>query len=399
MRKWFNLAKRALCLSVTVLLLLLVYGSVTVPDKVLRVEQEPNRRSIYTLTPMTVAAADRLPTQTEYNAMVKLFRVFPVKRAKLTVTKRPQVVPGGDIFGLRLYTSGVIVISMEPVKTAQGSVFPAKDAGVRTGDIILRVNDEAVYSHTQFSTLLTDAQGDTLSLTVLRGGEQKELTFQAAYSEIYQRYMAGLWVRDSAAGIGTMTFYLPQSGVYAGLGHAVCDVDTGERMPLYNGDIVSAQIHGCKKGTGGQAGELRGSFSGQRRGSLLANADDGVYGVLDTCDQTAQTVPVALPDEVHEGAAQMISTVDGSGPQTFQVEIEKRMPRDNEGRNLIIHVTDERLLAVTGGIVQGMSGSPLLQNGALVGAVTHVFINDPARGYAIFADTMVRNCLSLETAP
>ena len=399
MKKWFNLAKRALCLLITALLLLLVYGSVTVPDNVFRVEEEPYRRSIYTLTPMTVAAADRQPAQTEYNAMVKLFRVLPVKRAKLTVAKRPQVVPGGDIFGLRLYTSGVIVISMEPVKTAQGSAFPAKDAGLRTGDTILRVNGEPVCSHTQFSALLSDAQGDPLILTVLRGSEQKEVEFRAAYSEIYQRYMAGLWVRDSAAGIGTMTFYLPQSGVYAGLGHAVCDVDTGERMPLYNGDIVSATIHGCKKGTSGQAGELRGSFSGQRRGSLLANADDGVYGMLDTCDPKAQTVPVALPNEVQEGEAQMISTIDATGPQVFTVEIEKLIPRDHQGRNLIVRITDARLLNETGGIVQGMSGSPLLQGGALVGAVTHVFINDPERGYAIFADTMVRNCLSLEAAP
>ena len=164
---------------------------------------------------------------------------------------------------------------------------------------------------------------------------------------------------------------------------------------MYEGDIVAAAIHGCKKGVAGQAGELRGSFAGDRIGSLLLNEADGVYGVLDSFEVNAPSVDVAFPDEVAAGSAQMISTIDDSGPQTFEVQIEKVTPRDTEGRNMIIRVTDDRLLHQTGGIVQGMSGSPVLQNGRLVGAVTHVFVNDPQRGYAIFAQTMVKNCRTI----
>ena len=197
-------------------------------------------------------------TNTEYDALVKLFSSIPVKHTRLKISERQQVAVGGEIFGLRLYTSGVIVVSTEPVQTADGAVFPAKKAGLKAGDIILTVDGTPVNSHTQFSALLADAQGLALQFTFLRNGEEHETTFAAAYSTVYGRYMAGLWVRDSAAGIGTMTFFLPQTGVYAGLGHAVCDVDTGEILPLYNGDIVSAELHGIKKGSPGQAGAQTG---------------------------------------------------------------------------------------------------------------------------------------------
>lgn len=396
MKKWLHYGKCAVCLAVTVLLLLLVYGFVTVPDAMTRAQTDTPARSIYTLTPMTVrfAADDR--SKTEYDALVKLFASIPVKHTRLTVSERRQVAVGGEIFGLRLYTSGVIVVSVEPVQTADGTAFPARQAGIRAGDIILTVDGEPVNSHAQFSALLADAQGKMLHLTYLRNGKESETTFEAAYSAVYDRYMAGLWVRDSAAGIGTLTFSMPQTGVYAGLGHAVCDVDTGEIMPLYNGDIVSATLHGVKKGTPGQAGELRGAFQGDRIGSLQLNEADGVYGILDTVDPAAALVPVALPQEVEQGEAQIVSTVDESGPRRFSVEIEKVMQNDSEGRNLIVHITDEALLRLTGGIVQGMSGSPVLQHGRLVGAVTHVFINDPTRGYAIFAQTMLQNCAVIE---
>jgi len=381
---------------VTVLLLLLVYGFLTVPDTISRTQSDPIARSIYTLTPVTAQQPSADRQGTAYDALVKLFSSIPVKRTRLQLSEQRLVALGGEIFGLRLYTSGVIVVSIEPVQTQNGAVFPAKKAGIRAGDIILRVDGAPVYSHAQFSALLADAQGEPLRLSYLRDGKENEAQFEAAYSAVYNRYMAGLWVRDSAAGIGTMTFYLPESGVYAGLGHAVCDVDTGEIMPLYNGDVVAAQLHGCKKGAPGQAGELRGSFAGDRIGSLLLNQENGVYGVLDQTDSSTSTVPVAWEQDVAPGNAQILSTIDSGGVQRFAAEIEKVMPNDGEDRNLVIRITDERLLQTTGGIVQGMSGSPILQNGQLVGAVTHVFINDPTRGYGIFAQTMLRQCAVIE---
>lgn len=395
MQKVLKRINGCVCLSLAVLLCLLVYGFLTVPENYTQSETEGQARSIYTLTPMTVQETGGGETVQEYNALVKLFRTIPVKRARLTVGARSEVVPGGSIFGLRLFTAGVIVVETETIETEAGRVSPAKQAGLQPGDVILSLNGEPVRSHTQFSALLADAEDTPLTVVYQRDGQQKKTTFRAAYSTVYDRYMAGLWVRDSAAGIGTMTFYLPENGVYAGLGHAVCDVDTGEVLPMYEGDIVAAVIHGCKKGVAGQAGELRGSFAGDRIGSLLLNTADGVYGALDSFDVNAATVEVAFPQEVETGEAQMISTVDDSGPHTFDVQIEKVTPRDNEGRNMIIRVTDAKLLEKTGGIVQGMSGSPVLQNGRLVGAVTHVFVNEPQRGYAIFAQTMAQNCRAI----
>ena len=396
MQRILNQTKRVFCLSVLLLLALLVYGSVTVPDAIVRIEDEAAPRSIYTLTALTMQSEQEAPAVRTYDAQVRLLSVLPVKRTRLTVSERVCVVPGGDLFGLRLYTSGVIVVSLEDVQTAAGPACPGKEAGLLKGDVILTADGTAIHDHNQFSALLADAQENAVRLTARRGDETFETTLRPAFSEAYHRYLAGLWVRDSAAGIGTMTFWLPQSGIYAGLGHAVCDADTGDVLPLFQGDIVSAVVNGCKKGAPGQAGELQGAFQGERIGSLVQNDEDGVYGRLDSFDKEAETVPVALPREVKTGPCELVCTVDAQGPRRFSAVIEKVTQKDESGRNLVLRVTDDRLLEMTGGIVQGMSGTPVLQNGALVGAVTHVFVNDPKRGYAIFAHTMAVNCLQLE---
>ncbi len=395
MQKMIVQTKRACCLLVLLLLLLLVYGSLTVPDAIVRIEDENAPRSIYTLTALTAQSDSERPSIRTYDAQVSLFRVLPVKRTKLTVSERISVVPGGSLFGLRLYTSGVIVVSMENVQTAAGTVCPAKEAGLQKGDVILTLDGTPIRDHNQFSALLADAGEQAVRLSVRRGETALQMMLRPAFSETYGRYMAGLWVRDSAAGIGTMTFYLPQSGVWAGLGHAVCDADTGEVLPLLEGDIVAAAVNGCSKGAPGRAGELQGVFRGERIGSLIRNGADGVYGRLDAYDDSAPAVQVALPREVAAGPCEIVSTVDGSGPQRFSAVIEKVTQKDDSGRNLVLRVTDARLLALTGGIVQGMSGSPVLQNEALVGAVTHVFVNDPKRGYAIFAHTLLEQSVLL----
>lgn len=396
MQKLVTMAKRVCCLFVLLLLVLMVYGSFTVPDSIIRVQSEAAPRSIYTVTNMTVRSDSEMKMVRTYDAQVKLFRAIPIKQTLLTVSERIRASPGGALFGLRLYTSGVIVVGIEPVQTGSGAVTPAKEAGLQKGDVILTINGTTIRDYNQFSALLADAQGQPVRLSFQREERQMETDLCAAFSEPYQQYMAGLWVRDSAAGIGTMTFYLPQNGLYAGLGHAVCDIDTGEKLPLFQGDIVEATVSGCKKGIPGQAGELQGSFAGERIGSLLLNENDGVFGRLDQFDTAAGTVPVALPQEVSTGSAEIISTVEENGPKHYAVKIEKVNEKDESGRNLVLRVTDERLLQITGGIVQGMSGSPVLQNGLLVGAVTHVLVNDPKRGYAIFAHTMATHCLSIE---
>ena len=389
--KWIRFVQTMLSAAVLLVLGLLVYGMMTVPDEIVTIAQETPARSNGIYSVQSLSASDETePAQTNYPVRVQLFHTIPVKISKMTVNRRQYAVVSGEIFGLRLYTSGVVIVSTEKVETPQGEVYPADQAGLKKGDIILTVNGEPVRSHTELSRLFSEYLGTPMKIGYERGGEARSTTFAPAYSEAQGRYMAGLWVRDSAAGIGTMTFYDPESGVYGGLGHAVCDVDTGEVLPLYNGDIVAATITGCYKGTAGQAGELIGSFQSESIGSLLRNDADGVYGFLEDPDRSAALTPVALKSEVQTGEAQIIATVDETGPQQFSVEIEKITPDDPQYRNMIVRVTDPRLLEITGGIVQGMSGSPVLQNGRLVGAITHVFVNEPQRGYAIFAQQMTQ---------
>lgn len=335
-----------------------------------------------------------------YDVEVKLLNLFPVKNSHVTVTQRRYVVPGGKAFGLRLYTNGVVIVGMDAVETRDGSTNPAKDAGLREGDIIVSMDGQSVSRNEDVSRIFRGCGGNAIQLRIRRGTQDMDVKFQPACSASDGKFRAGLWIRDSSAGVGTLTFYEPESRVFAGLGHAICDVDTGEEMPLLAGDIVDAHINGCYKGSKGAAGELCGVFGSRVMGTLTVNGNTGVYGVMNASSAlTGKAVPVALRQEVKTGPAQIISTVDGKEPQYYDVEITKIYSGpDTQVKNMIVEVTDEALIKKTGGIVQGMSGSPILQNGMLVGAVTHVFVNNPLQGYGIFAENMLHTAETVVAA-
>ena len=301
------------------------------------------------------------------------------------------MIPGGTPFGLRLYTNGVVIVGMDSVETKEGSVNPAKEAGLKEGDVIVSMDGQPVSRNEDVSRIFKGCAGHALKFHIRRGAQELDVTFQPACSISDGKFRAGLWIRDSSAGVGTLTFYEPESRVFAGLGHAICDVDTGEEMPLLAGDIVDAHINGCYKGTKGAAGELCGVFGNRVMGSLAVNGNTGVYGVMNAGNAlSGKAIPVALRQEVKTGPAQIISTVDGKAPQYYDVEITKIYSGpDTQVKNMIVEVTDSALIEKTGGIVQGMSGSPIIQNGMLVGAVTHVFVNNPLQGYGIFAESML----------
>ena len=204
------------------------------------------------------------------------------------------------------------------------------------------------------------------------------------------QYKIGVWVRDSSAGIGTMTFYDNDTGCFAGLGHGICDSEAGTILPLLSGDIVTAEINGLTKSTTGSAGSLRGYFADDNAiGTILTNSERGVFGKAEKAPIDNLEIPIAWKQNVHTGEAKVLSTIDGSEPKYYNIWIENVSRNDNqETKNMVIHVTDGELLDTAGGIVQGMSGSPIIQDGKLIGAVTHVFVNDPTRGYAIFAENM-----------
>lgn len=387
----------ALCIAVfgTV-----AYGASTLPDEIY-ISQNDNISfgSLFSADKgEEICAVGTGGIKPEYKSRITALKVIPVKDITVNVTKRRYVALGGDVFGIKLYTKGVIVVSIDSVTTSKGSTDPAIDAGLKCGDIITHINENAALSSQQLTDAIEQSQGKELKLRINRNGESLALSLKPALS-VNGGYKAGIWVRDSSAGIGTITFYDDNIGMFAGLGHGVCDVDTGKIMPLNNGEAVKARVNGFYKSSAGNPGELCGVFSDISLGSLRVNHEKGVYGEL-LQPSGRKKVPVALESEIQAGKAQMITTIDDSGPQYYDIEIVKVYPSsDLSSRNMIIKVTDPALIEKTGGIVQGMSGSPIVQNSMLVGAVTHVFVNDPQQGYAIFAERMLETMDTLSNEP
>lgn len=375
-----------------------IYGTLSLPDEISISDEEKIDLGnlFYFEENEPIRAAATGIGKTEYKSQITALKIVPVKEIKINVTKRRFVAPGGETFGIKLYTKGIIVISTDSVKTQKGDADPAIISGIKCGDIITHINDVPASSSQQMTDAVENSNGNALHLKIDRNGEIIDVYLKPVMS-VNGRYKAGLWVRDSSAGIGTVTFYDDSSGMFAGLGHGVCDVDTGKIMPLSNGEAVRAKVNGFYKSSAGNPGELCGIFSDIALGSLRVNHEMGVYGEL-LQPSGAKVMPVALENEIKLGKAQMITTIDNSGPQYYDIEITKIYPSsDLSARNMIIKVTDPVLLEKTGGIVQGMSGSPIVQNSMLVGAVTHVFVNSPDQGYAIFAERMLETMDSLKS--
>lgn len=328
-----------------------------------------------------------------YTANLKLFGLFPVKQVTVRVVEQEMVIPCGTPFGIKMFTDGVLVVGMSDVDTAAGAFNPAKSAGIKTGDVIVSIDDTTVTSTDQVAKLVEMSEGKAMTFHIRRDNIAFDVQFTPAKSVNENRWKAGLWVRDSSAGIGTLTFYRPGYNVFAGLGHAVCDVDTGETLPLATGEIVPARIYSIVRGQSGQPGELRGGFESGTLGRLTVNGETGIYGTLSQIPVNNDPVPVAMKQQVKTGDAQVLTTLDGVTPQLYDIRIDQVHYNDSSPtRNMVIEITDPELLEQAGGIVQGMSGSPILQDGRLVGAVTHVFVNDPTKGFAIFAENMLKTC-------
>jgi len=303
-----------------------------------------------------------------------------------------QVVPVGRAVGIKLFSDGVMVVGFSQVPAAGGSVIPAKSCGLREGDIITHINAAEVDTIEEVQEQLAAIGGEEMSIRALRDGKQLQVTAQAVQCSTDGTYKLGAWLRDSMAGIGTVTYYDPDTGAFGALGHGVNDVDTGQLMPMETGGVLSATVTDVKKGKRGEPGELHGAFDQTHDvGELTANTAQGIFGTLSEAalagDQPA--VEVAARSQVETGPAAILSNIAGDEVREYQIEITKLFSRESEGRDMTIKVTDPDLLEATGGIVQGMSGSPILQNGRLVGAVTHVLVGDPTQGYGILAERMV----------
>lgn len=351
----------------------------------------PQYRQISAVLPETAELQAGTSSSLSREAELRILGVIPVKTTWLQEVEERYVVPCGTPFGLKMLTEGVIIVGLNPVETKTGTVYPADEAGLQKGDIILEVNNSPVHSNAELTAAVRKCGGSALEFLVHREEKELRILVQPAKSLGDSEYRCGIWVRDSSAGIGTVTFYDPATGIFGGLGHAVCDVDTGEPMPLSSGEVVPVYISGVQKGEAGLPGELQGSFlSSVPIGTLTINNETGIFGYLDKSPSQLDAVPLCFRQDVKEGTAQILTTITGNSPDWYDIVIE-HVNLDNNAptRNMVIRVTDPDLLSVTGGIVQGMSGSPILQDGKLVGAVTHVFVNDPTRGYGIFAENML----------
>ena len=299
-----------------------------------------------------------------------------------------QLIPVGTAVGIEVDVDGVLVEKLCEVETADGTAHPAKSAGLKDGDVIIAINGEDVDDLEDFAEELRERKGETVTLTVLRESKTFTCELTPALSKEGE-YRLGLWLRDKVAGIGTVTYYDPKSGEYGALGHGINDPESGTLIPITKGKTFGASVVDVVRGKSGDPGELTGSFdTGAVFGTVAGNTVYGIFGSCGGTKNVGELMETAAAGEVKVGAAQILSTVDGSEPQLYDIRIDKIRRCGTEERYQI-SVTDPDLLERTGGVVCGMSGSPIIQNGKLVGAVTHVLVNDPTRGYGIFIENML----------
>ena len=325
---------------------------------------------------------------------LSLSMVFHTAILPANAEETKTVTLGGQPFGVKFYNSGVLIIELESFESGGKTVCPAEEGGLKVNDIIKKVNDTAVKTNEELARAAYGSGGSPLRLTVERGGKEliKTVIPQKNSAGVY---LTGAWVRDSCAGIGTVTYYDEEAGTFAALGHGICDRDTNALMPLGSAEVVKTGISSVTKSSAGTAGSLNGYFSDKKMGSLTKNTSCGVFGTInDNMCHGGIKLEIAENGELHVGKAEIYTTVTGEEAACFEAEITKLCDMSSEtNENFVIKVTDKRLLDNCGGIVQGMSGSPVVQNGKLAGAVTHVFLNDPREGYGVTAQNMVSNSL------
>ena len=336
----------------------------------------------------------------ETEVTVNLFGLFPIGRMRVQAREETRLIPGGAAVGVALATRGVLVVGVSDVSGHS----PAQRAGLRAGDVIESVNGEALADSAHLTALVSASQGKPLRMSFRRDGAARSVTLIPALDGASGQYRIGAWVRDSTAGVGTLSYYQPSDGTYGALGHAISDGDTGRILPIREGSLMDADIVDIKRGQRGVPGELRGTFLKKQitLGDIRENTPLGIYGVLDAPYENPlfpDGLPVGYQESVAIGPATILSTVDGEGIKAYQVEIIQATRQSAPAqKSMILRVTDPELLAKTGGIVQGMSGSPILQNGRIIGAVTHVFVDDPTQGYGVYIEWMLQTAQAMEDA-
>ncbi|KYH29827.1 MULTISPECIES: SpoIVB peptidase [Clostridium] len=329
---------------------------------------------------------------------VSLLGILPIKSVSVRSVPEIYVHPGGTPVGVKLNTKGVLVVALSDVEGIKGKIIsPSAESGIQVGDIITKVNGVSINSSEELIKEINSSKNRELNIIIERNNNTLEKKVKPVKDKTDNVYKIGLWVRDSTSGVGTLTFYDSKSKKFAALGHPITDVDTGTVLKINKGEIVESSIISIRKGEKGNPGELRGIFINEEEdlGNVNKNTLCGIYGNGNEkliSSKYNKPIKIALRNEIKEGPAKILTTIDGSEPKLYDIKIEKLLHQDNPGpKSMVIKVIDEELLKKTGGIVQGMSGSPIIQDNKLVGAVTHVLINRPDVGYGIYIEWMLKD--------
>lgn len=322
---------------------------------------------------------------------VSLFNSIPVKQVTVNVIPTATVIPVGTTVGLKLYTNGVLVVGMSEINGKK----PYEKTGIEEGDMIISLDEDAITCTADLIQKVNKSNGKEINIKYIREGAEYNTEITPIKTSANE-YKLGLWVRDTAAGVGTITYYEPATKSFAALGHGILDIDTEKLINIANGEIVTANILSIVKGEKGKPGEIRGTISSKNTiGQVSKNTNLGIYGRIDDVSKlnidTSNELEVALRNEIKTGKAKILCSLENGVREEYEIEIKKIYKNNNtDNKSMLIEVTDERLLEKTGGIIQGMSGSPIVQDGKFIGAVTHVLVNNPKQGYAVFADMMIK---------
>ncbi|ASK63247.1 SpoIVB peptidase [Virgibacillus phasianinus] len=367
---------------------------IAVPSLGDSVEVEPANKAIH-----AVSSNDFETVSSGEDELLYSVAGMPIKKVDVNVLEDLKVIPGGQSIGVQLHTAGVLVVGHHKISGENKELSPGEEANIKVGDIILKINGDPIKEMQDVKPYVEKAgeANKSLDVTIKRGDDKIHTKLTPTMDKKENEYRIGLYIRDSAAGIGTMTFYDKESKKYGALGHVISDMDTHKPIEIYNGAIVNSTVTSIDKGTNGTPGEKEAKFSvdADKIGTITKNSPFGIFGKLDEKMDNAgkynKPMPVALSHEVEEGPAKILTVIDGEKVEEFDIEIVSSVPQKFPAtKGMIIQITDPELLKKTGGIVQGMSGSPILQNGKIIGAVTHVFVNDPTSGYGVHIEWMLQ---------
>ena len=331
---------------------------------------------------------------------VSLFENIPLKKVEVYVLPKIKVIPVGDVAGVKLYTNGVLVVGMSEIEGKDNKRYkPYENTGIKEGDRIIKINNKQINTTNDLIETINYSKGNNIEIKYIHETETKECSMTPVKIKDNE-YKIGLWVRDSAAGLGTVSFYEPENKMFGALGHGITDIDTNELINIASGEFVTTRILKITKGEIGIPGKIQGTIENQKNiGKIFKNTKFGVYGEVDNISSLNLNkyteMEVALREEIKEGPATILCSLDNKKPEEYKIEIEKIYKENNyNNKSMKIKVTDQRLLEKTGGIIQGMSGSPIIQNGKFAGAVTCVLIKNPQEGYGVFGDIMIKQLKS-----